>query len=262
MSQLSWDLHLHPAPSATPRWGDGMRIWEAARDAGVRGFVWKSHEEHTAQRSRALPPGPPTAIGSASLNAWATLDSVMEAVALGARWIWGPSRDSDGRLAWDLALPQWWPELRSTLATLPHSVVLATSHLDAAGRLEFARAAAERNPTIRCSVTHSLYVPTEEATMLAKLGCAFEFDLYTTVYPAPDRSPADLLARAESLRETGSFVYITSDAGQAHVGNPFAFSKRILSELADKHGASVIDELAVRNPATLVGTVLPAEVAR
>jgi Family of unknown function (DUF6282) len=259
MPQLSWDLHIHPAPSATPRWGDGLQIWEAARDAGVRGFVWKSHEVHTAQRARALPHGPPTAIGSASLNAWATVDSVMQAVALGARWIWGPSRDSDGRLAWDLELPPWWRELRSAIASLPHPVILATSHLDAAGRLELARTAAER-PSIRCSVTHSLYVPTEEATMLAKLGCAFEFDLYTTVHPVPDRPRADLVARAESLRETGSIVYITSDAGQAHVGNPFAFSKRVLGDLADKHGASVIDELAVRNPAALVSAVLPAEV--
>jgi hypothetical protein len=261
MAQLSWDLHLHPAPSATPRWGDGLQIWEAARDAGVRGFVWKSHEEHTAQRARALPPGPPIAIGSASLNGWATVDSVMEAVALGARWIWGPSRDADGRLAWDLALPPWWPELRSAIATLPHSIVLATSHLDPTGRLEFARSAAE-HPALRCSVTHSLYVPTEEATMLAKLGCAFEFDLYTSVHPVPGRPQGDLLARAESLCETGSLVYITSDAGQAHVGNPFAFSKRILGELEDKHGGSLIDELAVRNPAALVSGVLPAEVAR
>ncbi len=248
MSQLSWDLHLHAAPSAAPRWGDGLQIWEAARNAGVRGFVWKSHEEHTAQHCRALPPGPPTAIGSASLNAWASVDSVMGALALGARWIWGPSRDSEGRLAWDLALPPWWPELRSALATLSHAVVLSTSHLDTMGRLEFARTAAER-PTVRCSVTHS------------ELGCAFEFDLYTAVHPVPDRPQHDLLMRAASLRESGSFVYFTSDGGQAHLGNPFEFSTRVLSELAANSGSGLVDELAVRNPAELVGTVLPAEVA-
>jgi hypothetical protein len=261
MSQLSWDLHLHPAPSATPRWGDGLRIWEAARDAGVRGFVWKSHEEHTAQRSRALPPGPPTAIGSASLNAWANVESVMEAVALAARWIWGPSRDSEGRLAWDLPLPPWWPELRSALATVSQSVVLATSHLDAAGRLELARTAAER-PTVRCSVTHSLYLPARETAALSELGCAFEFDLYTAVHPVADRPQGDLLTQAASLRETGSFVYVTSDGGQAQLGNPFEFSARVLSDLAAKSGTGFVDELAVRNPAELVGTVLPAEVAR
>ena len=261
MPQLSWDLHLHPAPSAAPRWGDGLRVWQAARDAGVRGFVWKSHEEHTAERVRALPPGPPTAIGSASLNAWATLESVMGALALGARWIWGPSRDPQGQLAWDLPLPRWWPELRTALVTLSHPVVLATAHLDAVGRLEFARTAAER-PAFRCSITHSLHLPENEATLLAELGCAFEFDLYTSVHPVPDRRPADFLTRATSLRETGSFVYITSDAGQARVGNPFEFSERVLGDLADRSACGLIDELAVRNPATFVRTVLPAEVIR
>lgn len=260
MSQLSWDLHLHPAPSAAPRWGDGLQVWEAARNAGVRGFVWKSHEEHTAQRCLALPPGPPTAIASASLNAWANVDSVMAALALGARWIWGPSRDSEGRLAWDLALPPWWPELRSALATLSHPVVLATSHLDAAGRLEFARSAAELSAA-RCSVTHSLYLPAEEAKALADFGCAFEFDLYTAVHPIPDRPRADLGTRAAALRETGSFVYFTSDAGQAQLGNPFSFANRVLSDLADKNGGDLVDELAVRNPAEFVGKVLPAELA-
>jgi Family of unknown function (DUF6282) len=261
MSQLSWDLHLHPAPSAAPRWGDGRQIWEAARNAGVRGFVWKSHEEHTAQRCLALPPGPPTAIGSASLNAWATVDSVMGAVALGARWIWGPSRDSEGRLAWDLALPPWWSELRSALTTVAHSVVLATSHLDTAGRLELARTAAER-PTIRCSVTHSLYLPVKEAAALSELGCAFEFDFYTAVHPVPGRPHGDLLGQAASLRETGSLVYFTSDGGQAQLGNPFEFSTRVLSDLVAASGSSLVDEFAVRNPAEFVGTVLPAEIAR
>jgi len=249
MSQLSWDLHIHPAPSAAPRWGDGLQIWEAARNAGVRGFVWKSHEEHTAQRCLALPPGPPTAIGSASLNAWASLESVMGALALGARWIWGPSRDAEGGLAWDLSLPRWWPELRATLATLSHAVILATSHLDAAGRLEFARTAAER-PNVRCSVTHSLYLPAEEAGSLSELGCAFEFDFYTAVHPVPGRPPGDLLVQAASLRDAGSFVYFTSD------------STRLLSELAASSDNGLIDEVAVRNPAELVGTVLPVEVAR
>ena len=261
MPQLSWDLHLHPAPSATPRWGDGLQIWQAARDAGVRGFVWKSHEEHTAQRARALPPGPPTSIGSASLNAWASLASVLGAVADGARWIWGPSRDSQGRLAWDLPLPSWWPELRSALPTLPHPVVLATSHLDAAGRLEFARAAADVHG-VHCSVTHSLYVPEEEASVLANLGCAFELDLYTAVHLVPDRPQTDVVQRATALREMGSFVYLSSDAGQKDVGNPFEFSNRVLTDLADKAGGDLIDELAVRNPAALVGRVLPAEVVR
>ena len=32
-----------------------------------------------------------------------------------------------------------------------------------------------------------LYLPPEEATALGNFGCAFEFDLYTAIYPVPDR---------------------------------------------------------------------------
>ena len=49
---LSYDLHVHPAPSVARRWGDGLRVWQAAAEAGVLGFVWKAHEEHTVARCR------------------------------------------------------------------------------------------------------------------------------------------------------------------------------------------------------------------
>ncbi len=259
MTHLSWDLHLHAGPSVTPRWGDGLRVWEAARDAGVRGFVWKSHEEHTAQRCHILPQPPPLGIGSASLNSWATVGSVVAAVNEGARWIWGPSRDERGELGWDLELPSWWPQLKGELAGLPHQVVISTSHLGANGRMELARTAAEL-PGVHCSVTHSLYLLQKEARALNELGCAFEFDLYTSVHPVPGRPTGDILELAEEMLAAGSLVYLTSDAGQAHVGNPFDFSSRVLGELASRRTDSLVAELAVTNPARFVRQVLPAEV--
>jgi hypothetical protein len=259
MTHLSWDLHLHAGPSVTPRWGDGLRVWEAARDAGVRGFVWKSHEEHTAMRCQMLPQPPPLGIGSASLNSWATVESVIAAVHDGARWIWGPSRDPRGELGWDLELPSWWSQLKVELAHLPHPVALATAHLGAQGRLELARCGAEI-PGVHCSVTHSLYLLPNEATALAEYGCAFEFDLYTSVHPIPGRPGGDIVELAERLLEGGSLVYLTSDAGQAQVGNPFEFSSRELSKLAGRRTDGLVAELAVTNPARFVRQVLPAEV--
>ncbi len=259
MHRLSWDLHLHPAPSADPRWGDGLRLWQAALDAGVHGFVWKSHEEHTVERCHSLPPGPPVAIPSASLNSWATPDSVIGAVEAGARWIWGPSRDADGRLAWDIPLPGWWPELKAELAALSHPVVVATSHLDSKGRAELAAAAAEL-PLVHCTVTHSLYIPQDEADTLAGFECAFEFDLYTYIYPLPGRPTGDLVEQARRLVQRGVLVYIASDAGQAHVGNPFEFSGRVLTDLARGVGDDLVESLADENPSRFVRQVLPTEV--
>jgi hypothetical protein len=255
---LSWDLHLHPGPSSVPRWGDGMRVWEAALRAGVRGFVWKSHEEHTVTRCRQLPAGPPTAIPSASLNPWTNVEEVMAAVEAGARWLWGPSRDAEGGLGWELPLPSWWPELRERLAGVEHPLVLATSHLSPEGRRELASAALEL-PNARCSVTHSLYVPPTEAQELAELQCAFEFDLYTNRFPREDRPAADLIEAAASLHERGALAYLTSDGGQEHTGNPFDFASRELDELAERAGRELIEVLARRNPDSLVQHVLPLE---
>jgi hypothetical protein len=66
--QLAWDLHVHPGPSSVRRWGTGAQIQAAAARAGLRGFLWKSHERHTSLACADLP-RTPRAIGSASLNA-------------------------------------------------------------------------------------------------------------------------------------------------------------------------------------------------
>src|SRR5690242_2100822 len=108
---LSWDLHVHPGPPRLGRWGGGLEVWNAAREAGLEGFVWKSHEEHTAKACSLLPAGPPFAVASATLNPWASPDSVAEAVGAGARWVWGPTKRPDGVVGWDLPLPDWWSEL-------------------------------------------------------------------------------------------------------------------------------------------------------
>ncbi|HYM51126.1 MAG TPA: DUF6282 family protein [Candidatus Limnocylindrales bacterium] len=260
MAALSWDLHLHPGPSAVPRWGDGLRIWEAARDAGVRGFVWKSHEEHTVTRCHALPAGPPFAIPSVSLNPWATCESVIEAIEQGARWIWGPSRDAAGSPGWELPLPSWWSRLREYLAATTRQVALATSHLDQHGRLGFAEIAAS-NRALGCTVTHSLYLSDSDADELAGLGCTFEFDLYTATFPEPGRPAQDLAARCAAFMERGYPLYLTSDAGQAQVGNPFEFSARALLDLSSARGPAFVQAIAVDGPARFVRRILPAEVA-
>src|SRR5439155_858320 len=123
-SVLSYDLHLHPGPSVAPRWGDGRRVWDAAAAAGVHGFVWKAHERHTAELCRELPAVPVRAIGSASLNGWATARDVMEAVDAGARWIWGPTLTGDGSIGWELPLPGWWDDLAGRLSTSGKRLVL------------------------------------------------------------------------------------------------------------------------------------------
>jgi hypothetical protein len=251
MPVLSYDLHVHPAPSAAPRWGDGARVWQAAVDAGVRGFVWKSHEEHTVARCRALPQHPVRPLPSASLNPWAQFQDITEAIEDGALWLWGPTQTERGGIGWDLALPDDWQQLAAWLTQLQRPLVLATGHLAAEGRAAFATLAGEHEYLI-CSVTHTLYVPLEEALSLAALGCSFEIDAFTYSFDLDGRERADLHRHLSALQGAGALVYFTSDGGQASTGNPFAFGARVLEEIARRIGTEAATKIGMDKPAALV----------
>jgi hypothetical protein len=253
VTALAYDLHLHPGPSSVPRWGDGERVWRAAAAAGVGGFVWKSHEEHTVERCRELPTEPVWAIPSASLNPWAAYDDVVEAVEAGARWLWGPTMTADGEIGWDLPLPAEWDRLAGWLVSRRPRVVLATGHLGPAGRSAFARAASAAGRP--CSVTHSLYVPVEEALGLAGQGCAFEIDAYTYAHPLEGRARNDLAAMVAELTRAGALIYFASDGGQAATGDPFAFGARVLAEVERLLEPAAVHRLAVDGPRAMVAAV-------
>jgi hypothetical protein len=251
MPTLSYDLHVHPGPSAAPRWGDGRRVWAAAVAAGVHGFVWKAHERHTADVCRELPREPVRAIASASLNPWASLADVVTAVESGARWVWGPTTGDDGRVAWDLPLPGWWAELAEQLPQLGRRLVLATGHLAPAGRAELA-ALARSHEHLVCSVTHSLFVGAGELVQLHDLGCRFEIDAYTLAVQIPGRDRMDVERLMDVLPEAEQLVYFTSDGGQQTTGDPFLFGAAVLDDVAARIGPEPARKLGIHNPEALV----------
>jgi hypothetical protein len=253
---LSWDLHVHPGPSNVPRWGDGRRVWSAAREAGVAGFVWKSHERHTHDLCAELPPGPPHAIGSASLNPWAGVEDVAAAVESGARWVWGPTCTPDGENAWELPLPAWWDELWAELADSDRRFVLATGHLDAEGRRRFAEACAAV-PHVTCSVTHSHFLTGDELRSLATTRCAFEFDCFTLTRAIPGRSAGSLPELAGLVLEAGCTAYLTSDGGQASTGDPFRFAAATLEEWRTACGDDLLLTLGRTGPVRFVEEAFP-----
>lgn len=181
------------------------------------------------------------------LNPWTNPRDVMGALDAGGVWLWGPSRVTGGDLGWELDMPSWWPEVRAGLAHLGHRVVLATAHLGRAGRLEFARTAAELESVV-CSVTHSLYIDAAEAQQLAAVGCAFELDLFTHVFPLDGRPSRSLDGQVAALRDTGATVYLTSDAGQLATGNPFEFTARQIELLAARLDAGAVSAIVEAGP--------------
>jgi hypothetical protein len=257
MPTLSYDLHVHPAPSAAPRWGDGARVWQAAADAGVRGFVWKAHEEHTVRRCLELPAAPVRAIGSASLNPWAGIDDVRVAVEEGACWLWGPTLTAGGAIGWNLPLPEAWETFARWLRLVDRPLVLATGHLGGDGRDALAELATE-NDRLTCSVTHSLSVPLPEALRLVAAGCAFEVDAFTYAFPPSGLDLGDPARHVHALLDAGALVYFTSDGGQASTGNPFVFGATVLDRLADAIGDETAATIGIENPSLLVSRLEPA----
>jgi hypothetical protein len=226
-------------------------VQKAAEAAGVRGFVWKAHEQHTPRLCAALPPSPVRAFGSASLNPWSTLADVLQALEDGAAWAWGPTVSPEGETGWDLELPPYWPQLAGELQGIERPLVLATGHVGAAGRARFAATAAG-DAHLLCAVTHTLYVPPAELLELAEDGAVFEIDAYTLRHDLPGRtrhSPNQMVAM---LEDAGAVVYFTSDGGQASTGNPFVFGAESLDVLATSIGDTRAAKLGVEGPAALV----------
>jgi hypothetical protein len=248
--QLSWDLHLHPGPPDQGRWGDGRRVWAAASDAGLNGFVWKEHARRIEADVALLPDGGPRCLASLVMNEWASADDVAGSLAAGVQWYWGPTRDAEQRLRWDLDLPAWWPEAREQLLSSPRPVVLSTGHLNSRGRRELAETAAGRE-NLRCAVTHCLYLGESELRDLVRLGCALEFDLFTSSFPVAGRPARSLAAALCGALELGGTVYLTSDAGQRAVGNPFDFAEAKLIELERSTSTSIVREAARTGPSVL-----------
>jgi hypothetical protein len=246
--QLSWDLHLHPGPPQEARWGNGLRVWEAASAAGLQGFVWKDHGRRIEADAALLPGTGARCIPSLVLNSWASATDVAGSLAAGVRWFWGPTRDADGKLQWDMALPTWWPEAEALFARAKVNLVLSTGHLAAPGRRRLAEAAAGADHLL-CSVTHSLYLPHDERDELVSLGCALEHDLFTAHFPIADRPEHELAPALARTLDHGGVAYLTSDAGQHHVGNPFVFTEKALGALSRVASPAVIRQAATVNPA-------------
>jgi hypothetical protein len=250
--QLSWDLHVHPGPADQGRWGDHRRVWAAASDAGLAGFVWKEHARRIEADAALLPAGGARCLPSLVMNTWASAADVAESLAAGVQWYWGPTRDADQRLRWDLDLPGWWPEARELLLSSPRPVVLSTGHLNSAGRRELARTAAAGG-NLRCSVTHSRYLREPELRELVGLGCALEYDLFTASFPIAGRPERSLAAALCDALELGGIVYLTTDAGQHAVGNPFDFAAAKLIELERSTSTGIVREAARTGPSALAG---------
>lgn len=231
--EMTWDMHVHAAPSRSPRWGTDLDLVEAAHRRGLRGFVLKSHHESTAGRAVIANAfatrigAPVTVLGSVVLNPWITLCEVDRAIALGARIIWWPTLDAGGRTA-GLGLPRVHRSALERAATA--RCVVATGHLSLEAAQELVSDASRLGVT--AIATHpfnpNVGVGAIGAARLGAIGAIVEIDAYSIHLLA---GGAALAGEVEHLIADGTRVALSSDGGQATTGDPFAFAAQALHSL-------------------------------
>ena len=90
------DIHVHAAPSLFERWGDAWELAEECANAGMGGFVLKSHRMSTVETAAVLAPRFPQLqiFGGLALNGFVggiNPIAVDAQLKLGARIIWLPT---------------------------------------------------------------------------------------------------------------------------------------------------------------------------
>lgn len=234
------DMHVHTAPDVVPRSVTSIELGRAAKDAGMRAVVLKSHSTDTAARAElaAAETGFPLVGGVVLNHAVGGLnpDAVRESARQGGRVVWLPTagarhyiehtRDRDhpryrSWLARGLVVSedgQVRPETEAVLRAVHRSdMVLCSGHVSPEETLTTFRRAAEIGIT-RLVVTHphADFVGTSVAQMreLADLGAVNEM-LYTFVTPAVEHRQT-MEHIATQIRDVGvPNCYLSTDGGQA-----------------------------------------------
>jgi uncharacterized protein DUF6282 len=236
----SIDMHVHTAPDVVPRSVTSIELGEAAKAAGMRAAVLKSHSTDTAARAELA--GAITGfplVGGVVLNnsvGGLNADAVRESARQGGRVVWLPTADARHYLEHtrDHDHPRYsaWlarglvvsedgevrPETEAVLQVIHRrDLVLCSGHVSPEETLVTFRRAAEIGIT-RLVVTHphAEFVGASVAQMreLAELGAVNEM-LYTFVTPAVEhRQTMDHIAA--QIRDIGvANCYISTDGGQA-----------------------------------------------
>jgi len=282
------DTHIHAGPSLFPRLMDPVEVAEAARDAGMRGIVFKNHHIPTVDRAHLAGKAVPEVevYGGVVLNyAVGGLNpfAVDTALKLGGKIVWMPTIDARNHLkhfgelgafggglasgkprayegmkgltVWDQS-GKFDDRLLQILDTVAEAdATVATSHLSS----EESKAVVEealRRGVKRIMVTHVFFVTANlsipEQRWMADRGALLELS-YSNLLP--DLSSALINRVAGAIEEVGAENYIlSSDLGQARNPPPPEGLRRFIQLLLDR-GVTPEDigTMAKDNPKRLLG---------
>lgn len=247
----AYDLHVHTAPSAFPRCQDGFQLVREADEAGMAGVMLKSHYESTAVRAELINQYSgcrAKAYGGLALN-WPAgglnVYAVENALKVGARIIWMPTRDAENSLCFGNMEGDFFQRkgisvlnesggLKDAVyeimdAVKRHGAVLATGHISPKESVLLCREGRARG--VRMILTHPEFprtvVPPQEQKELADLGVLIEKNWYNI---AQGSVTAEEMAATIQLVGSGR-VYIATDRGQKGQPSPVSEFKRFVAAL-------------------------------
>lgn len=278
------DIHVHAAPSLFARSVNDLELARGARDAGMRGFVLKAHEESTVSRAELLRlqfPGLEV-FGSIVLNAFVgglNPYAADLALRLGARIVWMPTGSAANHIAYyggpDYAaqkasgplMPQKGicvlddrgkvrPEVFDIVDRIAQSdAVLATGHLSPEETSALVRLARGRGVQ-KVLVAHPdlgvTRMPVDLQMELAGMGAFLEKSYLPLM---PDWKSATWGTLIDSIRRLGpDRCVLQTDFGQANHPHPVEAYGAFLRGLRE-HGVRTPDlyRMGAENPADLLG---------
>lgn len=269
----AYDLHVHTLPSAFPRAQDGFEVIREADQAGMAGIMLKSHYEPTALRAALINQYSvckTKAYGSLVLN-WPTgglnVYAVENAVKVGAKIIWMPTRDAANSLQFGNMEGDFFN--RKGISPLDENgkvlncvyeimdvikaarVTLATGHISPQESVILCREGRKRG--VRMILTHPEFfrtiLPPETQKELADLGVIIEKNWLNIA-----SGSVTAAQMADTIRLIGSErVYIATDRGQKGCPSPVSEYRRFILALLDE-GISEADlrNLTQRVPSSIV----------
>jgi hypothetical protein len=249
------DLHLHSGPDVRPRMLDDIDLARAAKAAGYRAILLKSHHTVTADRATIAEKvvGGIRVFGGLALN-WPTgginPDAVDFALRIGARQVWFPTYcavvehghkrgkrfntepvrvlDGQGRVL---------PAVREVLALLRDAgAILGTGHLGT-DEVKAVVAEARAMGLEKILVTHPehpfIRMSVADQRALAAQGCLFERCYCFVENAVPTDTPVTVKLIAAQIKEVGvESTVLSSDLGRADLSHPVAGYRSFYEQLA------------------------------
>jgi hypothetical protein len=274
----SIDMHMHPGPTGGPCRLDALEAAEQAKQAGMRGFVIKSHS-YTAAAVAIIVNKMVSDIhvfGSVCLDyeiGGLNFHAVESAAMLGAKVVWMPTFSSVNSInsMRALGLPlkgegisliddagKLVPEMEPILALIKkHDMILATGHISPQETFILLNEA-QRIGIKKYIVTHPTdtefsekHFSIDELQRLAKMGAFIEF---TLVGMLPNEFCHDPAQIARTIKTIGAeHCIISTDLGQPQNPLPVEGMRLLMATLLHQGISPIeVELMAKKNPAILL----------